>query len=268
MKKQQFYPFIFILSFVLFVSATIHKGEKQKNEHLNIPVFNVVNPTSVNYDFVPKNYVYSVINANFYNQHFTNILTNDTTPFMFRNTTEGFRAGTKKLAAIGTKKNRRALKSRGFSAYQAKTIHKQIACLDSSFLSLPATKRIDAMLSASMRFLGTVYRWGGKSERGFDCLWLTVTIFKQIGYKLPGNANSMSRCGVAVQKKDLKKGDILFFKGRNSRSSRIGHVATVSEVKNGEVFFIHASCRRGVILTSLNSDYYRLRYIKSRRVVI
>lgn len=39
----------------------------------------------------------------------------------------------------------------------------------------------------------------------------------------------------------------MFFKGRNSSSSRVGHVGLVSEVLPGGKFkFIHASCSKGI----------------------
>lgn len=125
---------------------------------------------------------------------------------------------------------------------------------------------LDKMINNAYKYIGVPYRWGGRTPKGFDCLWFTVFIFKKIGYQLPGCANTIAHCGKYIKKKELKKGDILFFKSRNIRNPRIGHLATVSEVKNGEVFFIHASSK-GIRVTSLKSNYYKQRYITARRIV-
>ena len=125
---------------------------------------------------------------------------------------------------------------------------------------------LDKMINNAYKYIGVPYRWGGRTPKGFDCLWFTVFIFKKIGYQLPGCAQTIAHCGKYIKKSELKKGDILFFKSRNIRNPRIGHLATVSEIKNGEVFFIHASVK-GIRITSLNSNYYKQRYITARRIV-
>jgi hypothetical protein len=64
----------------------------------------------------------------------------------------------------------------------------------------------------------------------------------------------------------VRKGDILLFKGSNLKSKRIGHVSLVVEVNEKEILMLH-SCRRGVIIENyLDSDYYLKRFAGVRRI--
>ena len=64
------------------------------------------------------------------------------------------------------------------------------------------------------------------------------------------------------------RGYLVFFKGRNSTSSRVGHVGLVSEVLPGGKFkFIHASCSKGICEESSDALYYAKRYVGARRVI-
>jgi cell wall-associated NlpC family hydrolase len=74
--------------------------------------------------------------------------------------------------------------------------------------------------------------------------------------------------GTPVSQSDLKKGDLIFFKGRSLKSKRVGHVGIViSNEGDNEITFIHASCRKGVTIDKLDSKYYRARYITGLRVL-
>jgi len=58
----------------------------------------------------------------------------------------------------------------------------------------------------------------------------------------------------------------LFFKGRDLRSSRIGHVAMVIKVSENSFKMIH-SCSRGLIIDDFSeTTYYQQRFIKAKRL--
>ncbi len=134
-------------------------------------------------------------------------------------------------------------------------------------LQLSASQKTDSLLQNAKQYFGIPYKWGGNSLKGFDCMWFTVRIFKDIGYKLPASLRRIARLGKHIEKNELRKGDVIFFKGRNRRSPRIGHAGTVYEVKNGEVYFVHASSVRGISIGRLNSNYYKKRFITARRLI-
>lgn len=113
------------------------------------------------------------------------------------------------------------------------------------------------------KYLGTPYRYGGSGPAGFDCSGFAGYVFKQYGYSLPRSAVDIYGLGVAVDKANLRQGDLVFFKG--PRSSCIDHVGIY--VANNQ--FIHSSSTRsgGVIYSSLNGPYYGQYYVGAKRVL-
>jgi len=126
---------------------------------------------------------------------------------------------------------------------------------------------IDSLLNFAHMYLGIPYRYGGKSEKGFDCSGFTSFVYKHFGFYLPPTSDGQAFYGDTIGKNDLSRGDLVFFKGRNSKSTRIGHVGIVTEVKDDDVLFIHSSSNKGIMITSTNSAYYLHRYVTARRLI-
>ena len=64
----------------------------------------------------------------------------------------------------------------------------------------------------------------------------------------------------------MKPGDLLFF--ATAGGSRVSHVGIVHDIGNdGEVKFIHASTSKGVIISSLNENYWNKAYLHAQRVL-
>lgn len=112
------------------------------------------------------------------------------------------------------------------------------------------------------------YRSGGTTKGGFDCSGFVRFCFKNFGMLLPHSSASMKSLGHEVAKKDCQPGDLIFFKGGNSHSNRIGHVGIVSEVKDGKIRFIHSAYNGGVRFDWLDQEkYYQTRFSGLRRVI-
>ncbi|HEY9561480.1 MAG TPA: C40 family peptidase [Anseongella sp.] len=124
--------------------------------------------------------------------------------------------------------------------------------------------RIDQLLDFASDYIGTRYRYGGNSPRdGFDCSGFACFVFSEFGVQLPRVSADMSKAGRYVGKNELQKGDLVFFATGSSR--RVNHVGIVIETRP-EVLMIHSSSSKGIRVDDINSDYYRKRYITSRRV--
>lgn len=122
----------------------------------------------------------------------------------------------------------------------------------------------DRMLDFALAYLGTRYRYGGNSPRqGFDCSGFACFVFNEFGIRLPRISADMSRAGRYVGKNELQKGDLVFFATGPTR--RINHVGIVTETEP-RVLMIHSSTSEGIRIDDVNSDYYRKRYVTSRRV--
>jgi cell wall-associated NlpC family hydrolase len=124
------------------------------------------------------------------------------------------------------------------------------------------------IIDYSRQFIGKPYSRGSKGPNAFDCSGFTSFIFKNFGYTLSAGCRTQVKEGKKVDKKELKTGDLIFFKGRNIQSSGVGHVGIViSKDEAGDVTFIHAS-RRGVRIDQLSASvYYNPRYVTGLRVL-
>ncbi|MDO4727184.1 MAG: LysM peptidoglycan-binding domain-containing protein [Porphyromonadaceae bacterium] len=127
---------------------------------------------------------------------------------------------------------------------------------------------INAIVDYSRNYIGTRYRYGGTTPKGFDCSGFMVYIFKNFEVNLPRTGTEQYKAYGDVPKDNIKKGDLVFFAGRR-RGKRIGHVGMVvsdSIDENGVFQFIHSSTQRGVIISKSSEPYYASRYISACRV--
>lgn len=120
------------------------------------------------------------------------------------------------------------------------------------------------MINNAMDFLGVRYRGGGTTTAGMDCSGMVTAVANIFGLKLPRSSNEMSRVGEKVEKSDVKKGDLVFFK-TNGRSV-INHVGLVVDVEGEEIKFIHSSTQKGVIISSTSEPYYKRTFAQANRL--
>ena len=116
----------------------------------------------------------------------------------------------------------------------------------------------------AMQFKGYRYVYGGASPSGFDCSGMVYYIYRQFGYSVGRTSTDQLRNGYPhVSRSNLKPGDIVLFE-RTYTSSR---PATHSGIYIGNGQFIHAAnSRLGVIVTSLDNDYYASRFLCGVRI--
>lgn len=108
--------------------------------------------------------------------------------------------------------------------------------------------------------VGLRYRRGGTSvETGFDCSGFVQHVFgTSCQLKVPRSASEQYRVGLQVERDDLRRGDLVFFKSR-----RGWHVG----IYTGDGNFIHSPNRRdSVKVSSLDAAYYRRTYLGARRI--
>lgn len=126
---------------------------------------------------------------------------------------------------------------------------------------------VDSVLDEAFSHLGARYRSGMSGPSAFDCSGFTSYVFKNLGVDLNRTSRSQYLQGEAVKKKDLQSGDLVFFTSPGS-GRRIGHVGIVVDVDpmTGSFNFIHASSRKGVVITNSKEGYYARRYVGARRI--
>lgn len=125
----------------------------------------------------------------------------------------------------------------------------------------------DSVISEAMKYLGTPYRWAGKSPKGFDCAGFTRYVYSKFGHTLAPSAMGQYRACERVEEGPLKVGDLVFYGGRK-HTKTVGHVGIVTEVyEDGSFRFIHSSTTLGVCLTWSKEQYYVKRYIGACRII-
>lgn len=116
------------------------------------------------------------------------------------------------------------------------------------------------IVRTALAYRGARYVRGGVGSRGFDCSGFTRHVYAQHGINLPHCSRTQATCGKSIERKDLQPGDLVFFATRRRGISHVG-------LYIGDSKFIHASTpSTGVIVSSLNQDYYTTRYKGARRV--
>lgn len=112
----------------------------------------------------------------------------------------------------------------------------------------------------ALRFRGVRYRYAGMSSRGMDCSGLVARVLMAHGIRAPHSSQALSRMGKAVGLRELKAGDLVFFRTRGRRISHVGMYV-------GDGKFVHAASRvRRVVVEKLNGGYYERRFVCARRV--
>lgn len=120
---------------------------------------------------------------------------------------------------------------------------------------------IEQMLREEVKlWTDTPHRMGGTSSSGTDCSGFVMIVYEKLfGIKLPRDTTSQAATGVFIDKKDLKPGDLVFFKRPKVRR----HVGIY--INSGE--FAHTSSRKGVIISKIDDPSWNKYYWTSRRIL-
>lgn len=103
------------------------------------------------------------------------------------------------------------------------------------------------------------YKYGGKAKTGVDCSGFTSILLRDVyEINLTGSANSMYEACESVSEKNLKEGDLVFFK---INSNKVSHVGVYLQNRR----FVHASTKRGIVINNLDEAYYKKYFFKGGR---
>lgn len=112
------------------------------------------------------------------------------------------------------------------------------------------------ILEEAMEWIGTPYAYG-KQDKGVatDCSGFVMQVFNTaIHCKLPRNSAKQAEFCESISHKKVKPGDLVFFATGNS--DKISHVGIMID----NIQFIHASSSKGVVVSSMESNYYKTRF--------
>lgn len=123
------------------------------------------------------------------------------------------------------------------------------------------------LLNEANQHMGTRYVRGGKTPKGFDCSGFTSYVYRQFGYSLSASSRGQFGQGTEIPADEVRPGDLLFFKGRRSRT--VGHVAIAidADPESGDITFIHAAVKGGIRIDRVSMPYYSQRFMGARRII-
>ena len=126
--------------------------------------------------------------------------------------------------------------------------------------SRPVSEKGNEVVFYAMGLIDTGYRFGGKNpEAGLDCSGMVSYIYgRAAGLKVQGSAADMARSGRAIERAELRPGDLVFFNTLNRSFSHVG-------IFIGDARFIHAPSTNGrVRIDRLSDSYYASRFEAAR----
>ncbi|WP_109840670.1 SH3 domain-containing C40 family peptidase [Schnuerera ultunensis] len=113
------------------------------------------------------------------------------------------------------------------------------------------------VVDTALAYLGTQYRWGGKTPLGIDCSGLTSISYLINGVVIYRDSQIKEEFGMRrISKEEMKPGDLLYWPG---------HVA----IYIGNDKYIHSTgASGGVVINSLNPDHadYRGYLVKIKEI--
>jgi gamma-D-glutamyl-L-lysine dipeptidyl-peptidase len=111
---------------------------------------------------------------------------------------------------------------------------------DGDVITDPKPLTIPESIDLARRFLGFPYLWGGRSSFGFDCSGFTQMLMHERGIDMPRDADQQAAWKglIAVDRKDLQAGDLLFFgssaKNITHTGMYIGDGQFIQDTTNGQ----------------------------------
>lgn len=109
---------------------------------------------------------------------------------------------------------------------------------------------------------GAPHRMGGMSKNGVDCSGFVILAYREVFEQEFKNrrAEDIFFELLPVDREDLQPGDLVFFKINGYRIDHVG-------IYLGNENFAHASSSSGVMISSLELDYFKRRFFKGGRKV-
>ena len=168
--------------------------------------------------------------------------------------------GTQTASNSTQKHTYKAPKKTSSSSFKSRTSKKKRKKLKTEHYPKVAT-----MIDFAEQYMGTPYKWGGTTSRGFDCSGYVQYVFQHAGHQLKRVSKDQSKEGKKVSFRKTQKGDLLFF---GDKKRKITHVGMVVSGKGEPLKMIHASSSKGVTITNVeNSTYWKPKLQKARRVL-
>ncbi len=110
------------------------------------------------------------------------------------------------------------------------------------------------IVEEALSWQGTPYKYAGSRKgKGTDCSGMVLSVYENVaGIKLPRNSRKQAEYCKKIRKGAVRPGDLVFF-ATGKDPSVISHVGIMVDDDR----FVHASTKKGVIVSELSTPYYK-----------
>jgi len=119
------------------------------------------------------------------------------------------------------------------------------------------------LVAYAKTLIGTPYKNGGTTVKGFDASAFVQHVYKKGGISLPRTTADLYKQGTVVTLKQVKPGDLLFFDTIDNKKKDINYVG----IYVGENKFISVTTKKGVAVSSLDS-YWNSKVVAVKHIAV
>lgn len=130
--------------------------------------------------------------------------------------------------------------------------------------STSTSSKASKIISKAKAKLGCRYVWATQGPKTFDCSGFTYYVVKQaLGRTIPRTPAAQSKTGTYVSRKNLRKGDLVFFDTSGAYGKKVTHAG----IYLGSGQFIHASSTaKKVVISNMSKGHYYKAFVNGRRL--
>ena len=116
------------------------------------------------------------------------------------------------------------------------------------------------------KLMGTKYKFGGTTPKGFDCSGFTGYVYDKAQIDISRSSLTQAKKGIQIKVKEAQKGDLIFFTGTGR--NKISHVAMVISNDAKGLVVIHSTTSKGVRKDNVtHSAYWKPKVLFARKIV-
>ena len=109
-------------------------------------------------------------------------------------------------------------------------------------------------------WLGVPYKYGGCSKEGTDCSCFVYSFYKDFyNITLARKSEDMQKEAIEIDLAKIQTGDLVFFKIKTEKTSHVGIYISKNR-------FVHSTTSKGVMINSLDENYYKTYFYKAGRI--
>ncbi len=144
-------------------------------------------------------------------------------------------------------------------------VNSQSSANSAAIKSQDASELANKIIQIGEKYLKTPYKYGSSSKttKTFDCSSFTQRVYKEAGIQLPRDSRQQSRAVKTISAKELKKGDLIFFRSSGTSNPRITHVAIYA----GDNKLLHTYGKPGVVYSKFRGTSWEKRVVKVGRIL-